>query len=215
MRTGLLLLLIIFPGCLGPVAGLYPPQENQPSTVIYVVDHGWHTGVVIPRIEIPPDLWPEQTDFLDFDYLEVGWGDEGFYRAQKITIGLALRAIFIPTPSILHIVGVNAPIDQYFYGSDIIEVELSGEGFRELCSFIDSTFDRGDNSRTTPLGPGIYGPSLFYRASGYYYFPKTCNVWTARAIRRAGAPITPFYAITADNVLYQTSKFGTVIQRMP
>jgi hypothetical protein len=31
----------------------------------------------------------------------------------------------------------------------------------------------------------------------------TCNVWTARALRAAGFPITPVWALTAANVMFQ------------
>ena len=42
---------------------------------------------------------------------------------------------------------------------------------------------------------------------------RTCNKWVAQALRSAGCPITPFYALTADNVIYQVAKFGTVVRR--
>ncbi len=71
--------------------------------------------------------------------------------------------------------------------------------------------DKGDLIR---LGKGLYGDSIFYRATGNYYLLKTCNVWTAKALRYAGCPVKPFYAVRAANVLAQTKKFGTVVREI-
>ena len=59
-----------------------------------------------------------------------------------------------------------------------------------------------------PLGPGQAPVSRFYPARERYYLWRTCNTWTARALRAAGVPITPLYAITAGNVMYQARQSG-------
>jgi hypothetical protein len=39
------------------------------------VSHGWHTGLVIRRADIPEGIWPEPHHYADPAYVEVGWGD--------------------------------------------------------------------------------------------------------------------------------------------
>jgi uncharacterized protein (TIGR02117 family) len=203
---------VVATGCAAPVKRLYPPPAGGPSKTVYVVSHGWHTGLVIERDDVPVDLWPEKDDFPAAQLLEVGWGDEGFYRARKITAGITLRAIFLPTPGVLHVVGFRGPVEEFFPASQILEVRLSEDGFHELCRFIDETYQRDEDGAAVRLGPGIYGDSAFYRSNGKYYFPKTCNVWTARAVRRAGVPIRPAGSITAGGVIRQARRVAVTVR---
>ena len=107
---------------------------------------------------------------------------------------------------------IDRHIDQYFSQSGIIKVDLSQKGYERLVAFLASSYMRDDQNASIDLGPGIYGSSRFYRAEGKYFFPNTCNKWTARALRSAGCPISPFYAVRAKNVFKQTAKFGTVVR---
>jgi hypothetical protein len=62
---------------------------------------------------------------------------------------------------------------------------------------------------------GLYGQSHFYRALGSYYFPKTCNVWTAGALKASGFAASTVTALTAENVLKQSRRFGRDVQASP
>ncbi len=213
MKIALLCAVIILSsGCAGSVAGLYPPGEGEAVKSIYVVSHGWHTGVVVRRQDIPDGVWPEHHDFADSEYVEVGWGDRDFYRAPEATSGLALKAVFWPTSSVLHIVGVDDSRERVPPGSEIVKIDLSDRGHTELSTFIQDAYARDERGRAIPLGPGPGRNSRFYLASEKYYLLKTCNNWTARALRSAGLPITPLYAFTARNIMYQVRKFGTAIR---
>ena len=94
---------------------------------------------------------------------------------------------------------------------EIFEIAVSGRGFDRLVTFIQEAHARDEAGRAIPLGPGQYGNSRFYLAREKYFLLKTCNTWTARALRAAGAPITPLYALTAGNVMSQARAFGTPI----
>ncbi len=205
-------LTLLCTGCRGPKKNLFPPAAGVPRKTVHLVSHGWHTGIIVSRADIPTNVWPAQRDFAVFESVEVGWGDDGFYRSEKITATIAVQALFWPTPSVLHVVGFNGPPEQEFPESQVIRVGLSPEGFQQLCAFMDRAYAHTASGRTIPLGPGLYGESEFYRANGSYYFPKTCNSWTASALRSAGCPITPLWSVTSGNVMSQAKKFGTVLQ---
>ena len=207
-----LVLVAALTGCLGPVRELYPPPPSAPQVVVYVLDHGWHTGIVVPRASVPDDMWPERADFSAFDFVEVGWGDRAYYMAPAGTCGLGCRALCWPTRSVLHVVGVHAPVEQHAPSRVVIAVRLSNKGFRSLCAFVDAAFDRRGRPRAQSLGPGLYGESRFYPARPRYLCHRTCNTWTAQALRAAGCPITPAYALTAANVTRQTRRFGEVLR---
>ncbi len=204
--------IAICAGCAGPVKKLYPPGEDEPVRSVFVVSHGWHTGIVFRRQDIPSDIWPENLDFAANDYVEVGWGDEAFYKAPKFKMGTALKAVLWPTPSVLHIAGFNEPVQDYFPKSKIIELKLSQAGFERLCRFIHRSYAKDSADESIPLGRGLYGNSKFYLSREQYHLFKTCNVWTAKALRAAGCPITPFYALTTDNIIFQAGRFGAIIQ---
>lgn len=187
--------------------------EHPHEKTIYVVGHGWHTGLVLKTSDVSPELFPEVRDFTDTQFIELGWGDEGFYRADKITAPLVMRAALWPTPSVLHVAGFYQPVEDVFVVSDIVEVRLSPTQFDRMCRFVGDTLERDPSGESEPLGPGKYGESAFYRSKGSYYFPKTCNVWTAQALKEADCAVNPLIATTAENVLSQTRKIGRVVQK--
>jgi uncharacterized protein (TIGR02117 family) len=188
--------------------------RSQSAHVVYVTGHGWHTGLVLRTDDIPVTLLPEVLDFQDTDHVEFGWGDEGVYRAKKVTPGLVAKAAFVPTPSVLHLAGFRGEVEEFFTASDLVELTLDDAQFMSLCEYLSATFNR-DASVPSNLGEGLYGQSRFYRALGSYYFPKTCNVWTAGALKASGFPASTATAMTAESVLKQSRRFGRDVQASP
>lgn len=170
---------------------------------VWVVGHGWHTGLVVRKRDISPGLFAGLDCLPDTETVELGWGDEGFYRAEKITAPLIAKAMLVPTPSVLHVAGFDAPVQEVFASSQLVEVSVSSEQFDHMCQFMAETFAKSEIGKSIPLGPGLYGQSTFYRAVGSYYAPKTCNVWTAKALKRAGFAISPQIASTQQGVMMQ------------
>lgn len=188
-------------------------EAAEPHKTVYVVSNGWHAGLVVPTADVAPDDWPECQAHAHRRFVEIGWGDEGFYRAKQITPAIAARAIFLPTPSVLHQVGFDPPVERVFANSDVIALRVSESGFRRMCRFIHATYAYDENNATQWLGPGLYGDSHFYRARGTYYYPNTCNVWTAAALREAGIPTIPTVSTTAGSVVRQAAPHGRVLRR--
>ncbi len=199
-------LVVLAAGCLGPVASLYPPGLDAPTEPVWVVDHGWHTGLVMERSAIPAGLLPEQDDFPIARYLEVGWGDADFYQAREPDIWAALRAAVASRASVVHVVGLPARPEEIFAGGDVVQIRLSRPGFEALARFVDDAFGREGRPRAPMLGGGLYGTSAFYPARPRYHLLHTCNTWIARALRAAGVPITPVYAMTAGNLMWQVRR---------
>ncbi len=204
----LFMLFLVGYGCAGPIDGLYPPKAGEPTKNIYLINHNnWHTGIAIKMKDLSPDVWPEISDFEKFTYLEVGWGDKDYYQDPEPNFWVSLKAVLWPTESVLHVVGFNSPVEQFFFESEIIELDLSHKGFDKLSHFIDNTYARNELEETLELGEGKYENSLFYLAKGKFHLFNTCNVWTAQAIRSTGFPITPLYSIFASNIIYQVRDY--------
>lgn len=201
----ILLVLLSLPRCEKNLPHLYPPPTGK-GIPVYVVDHGWHAGLVIPTVLARTALPSLPAELLRGPYLEIGWGDEGFYKAgsfDNIDLELAARALLLPTPSVLHLVAVPALPQDYFPTSRIVEVQLSQPGLEQMLGFIHQTFLLDPQGRPQDAGAGIYGDSRFYRARPSYHLLRTCNHWTAQGLRNGGLPITPAYAFRVENLIGQ------------
>ncbi|AWB65270.1 TIGR02117 family protein [Saccharobesus litoralis] len=176
--------------------------KNNASTItVFVADHGWHTGLVIERQSIQSILPELHTRFANYKYLELGWGDAGFYQAPEITFGLALKALFWPTESVMHVVGFNSDPEFYFKNSKIVARKINKANLVSLKAFIEHSFAMAQNKKLTELGKGLYGDSQFYQANGEYHATNTCNVWTARALASAGCELAYRFKFTSSSVM--------------
>jgi uncharacterized protein (TIGR02117 family) len=181
---------------------LWPAGPESKTITVFVVSHGYHAGIALPRVVAREVAGVHGLSALDvvterfaaYPWLEVGWGDEGFYRdvptVASLNVGLALRALFRPgNPSVVHVVGVQGEPLAVFRHSDIVRLDLTEAGFVRLAAKVDATFFRPAGSKEPDaLGPGLYGPSLFFRAVGAFHIFNVCNHWIADLLDAAGIP---------------------------
>jgi uncharacterized protein (TIGR02117 family) len=205
LRSAVLLFLLLACASAGPIADPQSHRERGKARRVFVVNHGWHSAIVIGKADIPEGLLPEIGDFPDADYLEIGWGDRDYYQAPDPGLGSALKAAFWSSGSVLHVAAFKGSVENYFPQSEIVEIALSDEAFRQLVQFISDTFLRSD-SAPVETRSGLYGNSRFYAARGRFHLFRTCNTWVAEALHSAGLPISPAYAISAGNLMYQVKQ---------
>jgi len=207
-----ILLVLTLTGCLGPVQELYPEEEESRPHPVYVMRLGWHTSIIIESEHILHKI-PLKEHIAPSSYLKFGWGDGRYYPHRDPGFGLMIRAALWPTRSVVHTTGLHHPPEQVFMNSDVVLVHVSTEGMDKITDFISDRFRRDENGHIQITADGLYANSLFFDAHGRYFLPKTSNHWTARALRRGGAPVSPLYAFTAGNLIRQTSGFGEVLRR--
>jgi len=206
---------------------LWPPPAGTPTTEVFVVSHGYHAGMIVPRAALAEAtsrrglaaLGTVAARFAGFDRLEIGWGDEGFYRevptARSLTVALALRALFRPgNPSVLHVVGVSSDPRAAFPNSDLVRLDLGEAGFARLADTLDASFARGEGGLPVELGPGLYGTSLFFRANGAFHLFNVCNHWLADLLDAAGVPTAPVAATLPYGLLLDLN-WRSGLQRLP
>ncbi|GAA5215783.1 TIGR02117 family protein [Corallincola platygyrae] len=206
--AGLMLLASFF--CVGcSTRWQYLPTDeelNQPLPKIYVVGHGWHTGLVVPASAIPKDL-AEIHQTLPFSaFYEIGWGDKGFYQADEITSGITVRAIFWPTESVMHVVSLPKEPQTFFPQSDVVELKLSQQALDKLMVAISRSFARDSQGEILRTQKGLYGQSWFYQGEGSYYMTNTCNTWVAKMLDEAGVPFRTFMTLTSSSVIEQAKE---------
>jgi uncharacterized protein (TIGR02117 family) len=170
------LIIILAPETWGAsVDKQHPANTFDSEKTVYLVNHGWHAGIVIQQADIPALLWPESDDFSNARYLEVGWGDKDYYQTPDPHLGIAIKAMLWPTASALHIVGFDRAVTSFFPLSEIVEVRLSNDGFERMIRYIATSYYHDQDSVSKPIAKGLYGNSQFYLSGETYHLFKTCN----------------------------------------
>lgn len=212
LRFNLLLapILLALWACAAPPAGPALTRDGGPVIAVYLVAHDGHTGIAVPRADIPAGLWPESREFPQAGYLEVGWGNRDYYYGRNQGLWGTLNAT-LPSPSVLHVAGFRGSPADHFRANEIIELALSIDGFGRLVRYIHDAYERAGALSVAALGPGLYGESRFYPARDSFHLFRTCNVWTAQALRAAGLPFRD--SITMGGLMSQARWMGKSVNR--
>ncbi|MBL22478.1 MAG: hypothetical protein CMM48_01115 [Rhodospirillaceae bacterium] len=180
----------------------------EPTRQIYVTNHGFHTGIVLPLRDFDPQRTLGTAYFNNRNWIEIGWGDAAFYQASGEDYWLGAKALFTPTEAIMHVHAFLAPPPDRFSASEIVGVKLTEVGYRRMIARIRATFTRGKDGRAVPVNRGLYGVSYFYKAEGTYSIFYTCNSWTADVLADAGVDIDPGASKRASSVMEQLREVG-------
>jgi len=197
--------------CAAPV--VTPVPSGPADATIYVVSHAGHTGIVLRKADVPAGLWPELRDFPDATYLEVGWGDAEYYPMPDPGLWTTFKAAFLPTDSVLHVVGFDTAVPRYFSGNEVVAIEVPRAAVAALARYIHDAYVRSDGAPVAAVSPGLYGDSRFYPARERFHLLRTCNVWIAGALRAAGLPAHD--DITNAGLMAQARALGRVVQPAP
>ncbi|MGF1445762.1 MAG: DUF2459 domain-containing protein [Pikeienuella sp.] len=218
---GALLLLTLTIAGLAPhdPARAWRAEGAEPGRLIRVIDHGFHTGLVIGTADLraaavhlgrdAPEiaarlrqlaaLWPTAVS------LEIGWGDAAFYMATPglvdVQSGLALRALLWPTASAIHVVPVWVPPGRAFPQVAHIDLRLSDAAAARLAARLSDTLIADPVHRFERLAPSLYGSGAFFPAEPSYHAFFTCNHWTSSLLRAAGAPSSWIFSATSAGLM--------------
>lgn len=195
---------------------LYPPRGDDAAVPVLLVDHGYHVGLIVPLSRIgavaaatgSPALGDLAARFAGADWLEIGWGDEAFYRLAPtlgdVRIGMALSALAgLDDGSVLHVFAFSGDPRRVFAAGDVVGLTLGERGFERLARGMASAFALSPGGRPETLGPGLYGASLFYRATGRYSLLNVCNHWVAERLAEAGVPASPLPATLSRTLMME------------
>jgi uncharacterized protein (TIGR02117 family) len=191
MRAYVLCLLLC--GCAAAPVLRMPEAPHEVS--VWVVPQGGHTGIAVRSADIAAPLLPEKRDFPAAVYLEFGWGDRDFYMTPSPGPWLSFKAAFLPTRSVVHVAGVRGALGDAFPGAQIVAIPLSRAALEGLLRYVHDAFERDGATAATALGRG------FYPGRETFHVLRTCNVWTAGALRAAGLPVRN--ALTVEGIMGQ------------
>ncbi len=180
------------------------PIAEGKGTFVWVFDHGYHAGLVLPRAALEShgttmsQTWLAQ--FPEADWFEFGWGDSGFYYEvptfSDVTFSIGAKALLVPSDSVLHVVAGRGFPWVVFNNSDRIALELGASALARVLAFIESAA-----ATEEPLGPGLYGDSAFFQGWGRYHAFQTCNSWVSQALRAGGIASSPALSVLSSGLL--------------
>lgn len=183
------------------------------TSVIYVVQHGWHAGIAVRRADVPEGRWPVLDAFPDAQYLEVGWGEAHYYPGTSRGVWGAVRAGTWPTRSVLHVVPIDRAVRDRFPERTVVQVPVGEEALDALTSFVAESFAVDSTGHATTAAPGYYADSRFYESPLTYHVFNNCNHWAAAALEAAGCDTSPRWTFTVGQVLSQARTCGTIVQK--
>ncbi|MGH8282951.1 MAG: DUF2459 domain-containing protein [Gammaproteobacteria bacterium] len=84
------------------------PKTTADEEQIWVLDSGWHTGLVLSRAELGQSFIHLLQPAPDAQYFMFGWGNRRFYMAPKPTLGMDIAALF-PSRSVVLVETCDTP----------------------------------------------------------------------------------------------------------
>lgn len=171
------------------------------TRTVFAVNIGWHVGLAFASEDIDPTVFPEIADLDGAPWIEVGWGDEAFYQDPNPSLGVMLDAALVPTPAVIHLVGMPAEPARYLPQAETLAIELSPEAFARLVAHVAAAVVRNGAPRAEAIGAGLYPVSRFYPAEGSFSLRRTCNTWAAEALAAAGVAVDPEGVVRASTLM--------------
>jgi uncharacterized protein (TIGR02117 family) len=187
-------------------------ENNDDKIEIYLIKQRWHTAIVFQTEYVDTTIFPEAKLFEKYELIDIGWGDAEFYQHPGFDSGLALRALFLKTPSTLRVEGIVVSKESYFEISEIVvRLDISDKQLEEIIEFISNTIFRTEDSKPIVLSEAGLGRIIFFLANGDYYLFNTCNTWLASCLSGAGINIRKHLILT-EELFNDAAQIGTVLK---
>lgn len=187
-------------------------EQSEEEYRIYFIKQRWHTAIVINIKDINSESFREFDVFKYYKLIDIGWGDEEFYQIPGFDSGLAYKALFHSTPATLRIEGIGISKEEYFNLSEIvIELVVSDMQFRDICNYINQSFNLDTEGNVQVLNKQAGGKIIFYKAKDSYHLFNTCNTWLAKCLNQAGICVEDNILLT-EQLFNELSKFGKIIR---
>lgn len=207
MKLFSLLSALILIGAVFPAHG-----QDKDSYEVYLVKLGWHSTLVFKVSDINTEDWPEISRWNHYRYVHVGWGDETFYQSSDDLALLAVRAVLLPTQSVIRIAGFYSPPEEYFgKNRSMVRLRISSFKYSLLIQEISGCFLRDEENQI--ISSIDYGhPEQFFLSCETYHFFRNCNTWMAKRLRAAGLPMRKRLILTSGQLLREADRSKSLMQ---
>jgi len=175
--------------------------------MLYFTNNGLHTHVVMPSQALK-ELVPDLSQYVgDEAWLQIGWGDAGYYGAAKQTLLLGARALFTPTTAIVGVRCISNLSADFPKSTRLYPITLNQPAMDAALLLISRHFKLNQSGSLTLVREKPAG-ELFFKSIGTYSILNTCNNWTAYILQEAGLKISPKLTIGPGQVERNVRKNG-------
>ena len=172
-----------------------PQFIDKNSQTIHLLYNTTHSDIVLNLKQLPrqykknfPMIQHRKSGYLIF-----GWGDKETYlntpKWADLHISTAIKALFINTPSLMHVQYVSSLKNI----QKIKSIPLSNKQFKRLQTSIFSSFNFTQQSYK-----GYGKNDLFYSSPYHYNLFNTCNTWTGNQLHYAGISISYWTPLSSN-----------------
>lgn len=184
----------------------YQICETAPESknVVYVVEKGWHTAIVIPVRELHPQMKNYAKNFPGATYMMYGYGKKTFVTAPPKSISEYILGP-VPGPAVVHVVGLNVAADKA-YPDVTVKLSVSPESVKALSKFIWEDMEKTADGKPRVIAPSTDPAGIFIAAKSGYSLSHTCNKWTATALETSGLPVSSENVIFSGQVMRQVDE---------
>lgn len=197
--AGLFLLSL---GCASPNQELWPPAPGSPAHDIIVSVDTWHAVIGFPQdgseqpspsFPLAPSPEPRAVQYEEWGYAEQAWYLEGQHGFSGV-----LRALFWPSAGVVEVSTHASPWSERTPDppAEQFQFRLSEEGYLRLRAFLEGS------RASEPILLSADGRS-FYPARRSYSVFHHCHHYAAHALRAAGMPVSPAWALTRSSFVAQ------------
>ncbi len=187
-----------------PIAARKLPRSER----VWLVSNGFHTSVALRAKDTPAGyraMDPKARFFV------IGWGGRDLYMMRRVMPWQWITSTILPTASALHVIPIRTSILAECPNSEVIEFDVTTRGIARLHKHLRAALDRDRKGEPYIAGPGKIPKSRFLNGTEIYYLPKTCNLWAAASLKRAGVPLHVFPAFFADGLIRQCREHGRTL----
>ena len=174
---------------------------------LHVTRDGIHTHLALPAetlFAVIPEL---RQYFEDCQWIRVGWGDYRYYGAEHQPLWLGLRALFVPTSSVVGLLGTNDLREALSDSATLYSLSVSTALVESVALFVQRYFKLDKTLRPTKVRDRHCG-TQFFKSHGIYLMLNTCNNWTSRGLSRAGLDLMPIFNFLPGQVERSVRKNG-------
>jgi uncharacterized protein (TIGR02117 family) len=205
----ILMLLYFVSAVTGSAISVNKDQPQGGNITIYLRTNGVHTDYIFPvKNEIMH--WQELVSpqytlskRANYNYISFGWGDLEFYQNtpewSDLSFPTAMQAVFLPSPSAMHVEFESAPR----FTQPVISVDISEAQYRDLVRYVAQSFELDASGNVIPVANLHYNQNdAFFRAKRSLNAFYTCNTWINNGLKNASLRAclwTPF----DDGIFYQ------------
>ena len=198
----MLMLLYFVAALIGSAIPVNTDRLPGGDITIYLRTNGVHTDFVFP-VENELMNWEQMIDSShtlskrgNYDYISFGWGDLEFYQNtpewSDLTFPTAMQAVFLPTPSAMHVEFETIPR----FDQPTVPINITEDEYLRLVEYVRWSFEKDFSGKVQPV------PNLHYNQNDAFFYAKrslnsfyTCNTWVNNGLKEAGLPAclwTPF-----------------------